>query len=69
MGLYIRKAINLGPLRINISKGGLGFSFGITGLRIGWDRKGGFYFHAGRGGVYYKTYLFSGKRESVEKND
>lgn len=64
MGFYIRKAWNLGPIRLNLSKSGLGFSFGCTGLRIGWDHKG-VYLHAGKGGIYYRTYL-SGHREHAE---
>lgn len=32
--------MNLGPLRINASKSGLGYSFGGRGFRIGRDAKG-----------------------------
>ena len=34
MGIRFRKSINLGPLRINISKSGIGYSFGVKGARI-----------------------------------
>jgi Protein of unknown function (DUF4236) len=36
MAWYLRKAFRLGPfLRLNVSKSGLGASFGIKGLRFG----------------------------------
>lgn len=34
MGLNFRKSINLGGLRINISKSGIGISGGVKGARI-----------------------------------
>ena len=39
MGFYLKKGINFGPLRLNISKSGLGMSFGAKGLRLGYGRK------------------------------
>ena len=69
MGLYIRKAWSFGPFRINLSKGGLGFSFGFTGLRVGINRHG-LYLHAGRGGVYYRSYLLGlAPQEIVNRDD
>lgn len=56
MPFYIRKAISLGPLRFNLSKSGLGVSFGVRGLRVGSGAKGN-YIHAGRAGVYYRKTL------------
>ena len=35
MSFFFRKTINLGFLRINISKSGIGFSIGVPGARIG----------------------------------
>jgi hypothetical protein len=35
MGLIFRRAINVGPLRINIGKSGVGFSVGGPGHRTG----------------------------------
>jgi Protein of unknown function (DUF4236) len=35
-----RKSFGRGPLRINLSKGGIGWSFGIPGLRIGRSPSG-----------------------------
>ena len=40
MGLRFRKSINLGPLRINLSKSGVGFSLGVKGFRVGRSAKG-----------------------------
>ena len=40
MGLRFRKSINIGPLRINFSKSGVGFSLGVKGFRIGRSAKG-----------------------------
>lgn len=33
MGLRFRKSIKLGGLRINFSKSGIGYSYGVKGLR------------------------------------
>ncbi len=56
MGFYIRKGFNFGPLRLNLSRSGLGLSAGVKGLRIGLGPRGA-YFHAGRGGLYYRQSL------------
>ena len=40
MGLRFRKSINIGPLRINLSKSGVGFSFGFKGFRVSRSAKG-----------------------------
>ena len=40
MGLRFRKSINLGPLRINLGKSGVGFSVGVKGFRVGRSAKG-----------------------------
>ena len=56
MAWYLRKAFKFGPLRINLSKSGLGYSLGVKGARIGTGPRGN-YVHLGRYGVYYKQYL------------
>jgi uncharacterized protein DUF4236 len=56
MGLYLRKAFSFGPLRLNLSRSGLGASFGVRGARLGIGPRGT-YVHAGRGGLYYKRSL------------
>ncbi len=40
MGWNWRKAFNFGPLRVNLSKKGVGYSVGVRGYRVGRDAKG-----------------------------
>jgi len=40
MGWNWRKRFNFGPLRINLSKRGIGYSLGVPGFRVGQDAKG-----------------------------
>ena len=56
MGWYIKKSWKFGPFRLNLSKSGLGYSFGVKGARIGSGPRGK-YLHAGTGGVYYRQSL------------
>ena len=35
MGFYIRKSFKIGPVKLNLSKSGIGTSVGVKGLRIG----------------------------------
>lgn len=53
MGWYIRKGINFGPFRLNLSKSGLGASVGVKGARVSVGPRGSF-IHLGRYGVYYR---------------
>lgn len=62
MGLYLRKSFRFGPLRLNLSKSGLGLSAGAKGLRIGTGPRGA-YVHAGRGGLYFRQSLKAGRSE------
>ena len=64
MAFYLRKAFKVGPLRLNLSKSGLGLSAGVTGARIGLSPKGA-YVHGGRHGIYYRKYLKKGKPVST----
>jgi hypothetical protein len=57
MGFYIRKALKLGPVRLNLSKGGVGVSVGVPGMRLGMNAAGTPYVHAGRHGIYYRQSL------------
>lgn len=66
MGFYLRKSFKAGPVRLNLSKSGLGVSTGVKGLRVGAGPKGN-YVHAGRGGLYYRKSLGSkGRRPSSD---
>ena len=53
MPFYLRKGFNFGPLRLNLSKSGVGASVGVKGFRVGLSPRGS-YVHAGRGGLYYR---------------
>lgn len=64
MGFYLRKGFNFGPLRLNLSRSGLGASFGVKGARIGIGPKGS-YIHMGRGGLYYRQSLTPGRPHYV----
>lgn len=53
MGLFLRKAFSSGPVRLNVSKGGLGVSGGVKGARLSAGPRG-LHLFAGRGGLYYR---------------
>ena len=40
MGFYFRRSMNLGPFRVNVSRGGLGWSVGGRGFRTGASGRG-----------------------------
>lgn len=54
MGFRIRKSIKIGPLRVNLSKSGIGGSVGVKGFRVGVSSKGNGYWNAGTGIVQYR---------------
>lgn len=54
MGWFFRKGINFGPMRINLSKSGLGASFGLPGFRVGRSPNGRRYVLFG----FYSTGLY-----------
>lgn len=56
MGLYLKKSFRAGPVRLNLSKSGLGLSAGVKGARVGCGPRGS-YVHAGRNGLYYRKHL------------
>lgn len=56
MGWYLRKSVKFGPLRVNLSKSGIGYSFGVKGARIGTGPRGP-YIAGGRYGIYYRQSL------------
>lgn len=60
MSFYIRKSFRMGPVRLNVSKGGLGVSAGVRGARLGVNSRGRAYVHAGRHGAYYRKEFGSG---------
>jgi hypothetical protein len=56
MGFYFRKSKSLGPIRLNFSKSGIGFSTGIKGARMVFSPKGT-YVQLGRNGLYYRKHI------------
>lgn len=59
MGFYLRKSFKMGPMRLNVSKSGLGVSAGVKGARISVGPRGT-YLNAGRHGLYYRKKLDGG---------
>lgn len=57
MVFSFRKSLNLGGLKLNFSKSGIGVSFGIKGLRTGINAKGKKYISASSNGLNYKKFF------------
>jgi Protein of unknown function (DUF4236) len=60
MGWYFRKSMNMGGLRLNFSKSGVGASVGVRGFRYGISPNGRRYVRCGMDGIYYQKTLGSG---------
>lgn len=60
MGFFLRKQIKFGKFALNLSKSGLGASFGLKGLRLSFGSKG-VQLNAGRNGLYFRKSL-NGKK-------
>lgn len=63
MGWSFRRSKSLGLFRLNFSKSGLGFSFGVPGARVGVNAKGKKYLRGGipGTGLYYQSSLPDGQ--------
>lgn len=66
MAWYLRKSVSVGPVRFNLSKGGVGASVGVTGFRIGMRPDGSSYVHAGRHGLYMREEIGERRGRSQE---
>jgi uncharacterized membrane protein len=66
MGIKFRKSFKAGPVKVNLSKSGIGASVGIKGARIGVDAKGNTYAAGGKGGIYFRENL--GNKNDVENS-
>lgn len=67
MGFRFRKSVNFGPLRVNFSKSGVGYSVGGKGFRATKKAGGGFRTTAsipGTGISYVRDYPTSGKKKA-----
>ncbi len=58
MGLSFRKSVSFGPMRVNLSTSGIGYSVGVKGARLGVNKRGT-YVSMGAGGIQYRKYLRS----------
>ena len=68
MGWYLKKSFAFGPLRLNLSKSGIGASVGVKGLRVSTGPKGR-QLNAGREGLYYRASLNSpSDPETIDPN-
>lgn len=69
MGFSFRKSVKIGPVRLNVSKSGVGMSVGVPGARIGINSKGKVYGSAGVKGLTYRTQLSpTAKRKKTSEN-
>jgi hypothetical protein len=61
MGWNWRRSLRFGPLKINLSKSGVGYSVGIRGARLGTDAKGRKYqsLNLPGTGIYRRDYASS----------
>ena len=61
MAWNFRKSLRFGPLRINLSKSGIGYSLGLPGYRLGRDAKGKKYqsVNLPGTGIYRRDYISS----------
>lgn len=72
VGFSFRRTFQLGPLRINLSRGGVGVSAGVPGARVSAGPRG-VWLSAGRGGLLYRERLgrvidkFFGSRKVTKK--
>jgi Protein of unknown function (DUF4236) len=57
MGWFLRKSFRIGPVRLNLSKRGIGASVGVKGARLGVDATGKPYAAGGRYGLYFRERL------------
>lgn len=68
MGWSFRRSINIGPFRINFSKSGISYSFGLAGFRTGVNSKGRRYSSMsvpGTGLRYNKSHSTSTKKKKA----
>jgi hypothetical protein len=68
MAWRFRKSLKLGPIRLNFSKSGVGYSIGGRGFRVGQDAKGRSYTAASipGTGLYSREYPSQGKAVSED---
>src|SRR5580693_5083745 len=60
MGYFFRKSLNFGPVRLNLSKSGVGASVGVKGARVTMTPRGTTYITVGSHGFYYREAVSQG---------
>lgn len=61
MGWGFRKSFKFGPMRLNLSKSGIGLSAGVKGARVSVGPRGT-HLNVGTGGFYYRQKIGGGSR-------
>jgi hypothetical protein len=70
MGWRFRRSLKLGPLKLNFSKSGVGYSVGVRGFRVGKDAKGRSYTAASIPGTgFYNRQYQSATKPTAENGD
>lgn len=64
MGIFFRKSLSLGPVRVNFTKSGVGMSAGVRGFRAGVNSRGKSYIAGGRHGIYFRHSLSDSEPET-----
>lgn len=68
MGWRFRRSLKLGPLRLNFSKSGIGYSAGVRGFRVGTDAKGRTYTAASIPGTGLYNRAYYGASRPIAQN-
>lgn len=66
MGFFFRKSASFGPFRLNLSKSGVGASFGVKGARLTVTPRGTTYITVGSHGFYYRETISN--RKAINEN-
>jgi hypothetical protein len=53
VGFFLRRSFRVGPLRVNVSTSGVGYSMSFWFLTLGRNARGRWYFRLGRWGLGY----------------
>ena len=68
MAWRFRRSLKLGPLRLNFSKSGIGYSAGVRGFRVGQDAKGRTYTAASIPGTGLYNRQYSGVSKPIAQS-
>ena len=71
MGWNWRRSLRFGPLKVNLSKRGVGYSVGLPGIRLGTDAKGRKYqsLNVPGTGIYRRDYASSQSNPTTQPGD